>query len=375
MKFAHRRAFDGVVPRPLLSFFHRLLQRNNCVRLERISGNLFLVTGGFANTFLFFTDKRKREAILIDPSVSEEFMRDYYFKEMENSYANAVVKAFKPFGASLPRILSDACLRVQFLRRLFEELKNPENESPSSNQTKQSFESRGIELARLLESHRVKLQGIFVTHAHIDHLGVASVLQKQLREYGQDVRIFVPDTADLESRVHTNAVQDLLLGKGNGEPAVFSPYPNSDEGIQVVGLDGHSRRQNGLVLPNGFFIVGDLIGPENGFKRMVYYLEDFAAHVHSLDTALQTHFSHMLLSHGATFVLSRRDSLDLLEANERHILWAKQILEECGGDVFLAEERAAQLLRLEEGRDFPTMLQLRVQMIRAFEGYATQQQG
>ncbi len=353
---------------PAARFFSRL-SGNPRVSMIPVQGNLFFVSGGFARTFLFFTDRRRNEAVLIDPSVSNDFMHGHYFREMAAAYGKKAAMVFSDFGHQLPiHVMAEKSDRVRFLNALREAISTHADESSVSEAAKLCFASRGTQIADLLNASGITLKGVYVTHTHIDHLGVASVIQAQIRERGGNVEIFVPDPSRINSPVHTPGIQRLLNNGTDSVAASFSAYPANPAGeLKAIDLNGHTQ-QKGLLLPNGYFIVGDLIGPENALGRTVYYVEELGEHLRSLNAAREAGFTHLLLSHGASFCLAKDDALRLIKLNEEHVREMKRILNDCCGDIVLASDTIFEMLGLPAG-DIAAELQERIKIVNALEGY------
>lgn len=271
--------------------------------IEPVTGNTFIIKGGWANGFVFVPRPKERKCVIIDPGTC---------KSMERSYQDRFVTVFRSVVKGLSdrnekngarqhnksELLSDALKAFSDIR------------SVSTDSMADSFLERMSIILSIVKETGVSVDAVLATHHHIDHLGVGQSLAVEL-----GVKCFLPEPEILADNGEKTVAYPIRQKPGEFENLDVGPGPH---GIRVLDIGGHTK-MFGFLLPDGSFIIGDLVGSDGMWTHSVLYMEDTGKHLRSLHMAKALTYDRMLLSHGTAHILAREDAVELVELNIRKV--------------------------------------------------------
>ncbi|GIN19202.1 MAG TPA: MBL fold metallo-hydrolase [Bacillus bacterium] len=164
-------------------------------------------------------------------------------------------------------------------------------------------------ILNILKGYNLPIDYVFLTHAHTDHYGGASFLQKQ-----QKVKLHAPR---LEAAIMEHPIlEPIYLWNGampikqlrnkflEGEPVIIDGFIH--EGRHEVGpfrfeavhLPGHSYSQMGIIIGEILYAADSYFGPKVLAKHKVPFIVDADATIHSLEKLQSLVFRGALPGHG-----------------------------------------------------------------------------
>ncbi len=292
--------------------------------VDRITDHTYAITGGWARAFLFVPQLDQPRCIVIDPGVSNSLEQRFNRMQMER-FRHAAHEIVRGDIETLMAEMQHRHTRIALLNRLVAAMKTNHKVSDGVDE----FLDRSRQIAGLIAQTDLKVDAIYATHHHIDHLGVGLDLRNRL---GIDERVFLPNPNIL---VTDRRKSDYPLASSVDDCQTIR-WHGDNFGMVIINISGHTH-MIGFLLPDGTLIVGDLVGTRNMWNACVMYMEDAQQHLTSLLRILGTPFERVVLSHGTEYVLEKRDADVLIKLNIARVLAARRAISENKGVVEAAE--------------------------------------
>ncbi|RWR05537.1 MBL fold metallo-hydrolase [Siminovitchia fortis] len=162
---------------------------------------------------------------------------------------------------------------------------------------------------KILNEHHLPIDYVFLTHAHTDHYGGASFLQKQLQ-----VKLHAPP---LEAAIMEHPVlEPIYLWNGampikqlrnkflEGDPVKIDGFIREGENelgpfhFEAVHLPGHSYAQMGILIGEILYAADAYFGAAVLAKHKVPFIVDADAAIDTLENLLNLSFRGALPGHG-----------------------------------------------------------------------------
>ncbi len=148
--------------------------------------------------------------------------------------------------------------------------------------------SAGRKLRQILDSNGYKLQAIYNTHSHADHIGGNAYLQKQTgcKVYAQPMEAAFVRNPILEPALlfGGSPFRELRSKFLMAEPSVVEDLTEMLPGWQLIPEPGHSPGMVGYLSPDGAAYIGDAVSSEETLdKYHIFYLWDPKGYLETLD--------------------------------------------------------------------------------------------
>lgn len=190
----------------------------------------------------------------------------------------------------------------------------------------------GRQLRKLLDEQKIRVEKVYNTHGHIDHIGA------NIYFYNKGCKIHIPEKEDVFLRYPE--MVGFFMDYPDLKPIKPIKEISTEIDIPHVPLPGHSLNQVGYIVEDVFF-CGDAIVSESFIeKHRILYHTDISAQKHTLKKLLEIKAEYWIPSHSEDILGNPRP---LIKKNLTNIIDTEEtILDLCDGKT--SEELLKQLI-------------------------------
>ncbi len=185
-----------------------------------------------------------------------------------------------------------------------------------------SSKDYGKEISKVLEENNWHLKCIINTHSHADHIGGNAYLQNKYncQIYAEKTESYFINSPILEPALMYGAkpIKELCTSFLMAKPSVCEDIKNfSEEGLEIINLEGHSFGLIGVATSDNVLFVGDAYTSSKILEKYkIQYTYDVANFLKTLDFLKETNYAYYVPSHGEV----ESDISDTLRKNAEAII-------------------------------------------------------
>lgn len=208
----------------------------------------------------------------------------------------------------------------------------------------------GKRIIKAADANGWKVQAVYATHAHADHIGGNALLHARTgcTIYARGVECDFSNHTILNPSLCYGAFPPLATRKDrffSAESCETLPVTEDvlPEGFRMIPLPGHSLDMTGYMTPDGNFYIGDAVcSVETIEKYKIGFLVDVAKYLTSLEFLKTIPAAHYIASHAPAV----EDITELADRNIRGVYEvAENILEICK-EPHIADEILRKIMYL-----------------------------
>lgn len=214
----------------------------------------------------------------------------------------------------------------------------------------------GRKILKVIRENDMEVVGIINTHSHSDHIGGNNFIQSRTncKIYNVGIGNVIVNNPILEPMIMygaspMNDLKNKFLMAKESKSDLLDILP---DGLSYVLLTGHTCSMIGIITSDNVFFLGDAIVNSNTIEKYhVFFLDDIASHMKTLDYLCELKYSLYVPSHGeitsdiSELIKINRDKMNEIIDNILNICLEKTSFEDILKKIFDKYELTLNLMQ------------------------------